>query len=201
MGNKAALLIVDVQRDFCPGGSLAVASGDEIIPVINRYIRTFAGKGLPILASRDWHPLNTVHFKTCGGPWPVHCVQDTEGARFHPGLTLPEDAIIFSKGMNPDRDDEYSGFKSVTGDGMHFQDFLIRNGIRHLFVCGLATDYCVRETVMDALQNGYKVTLLEDAVRGVDLHPGDSDRAISEMEAAGAELKTVEKIEQNIDAI
>ncbi len=199
MGKKAALLIVDVQRDFCPGGSLAVADGDEIIPVINRYIRLFTAQGFPVLASRDWHPKNSVHFKTGGGQWPDHCVQGTEGAKFHPGLQLPDDTVVLSKGMNPDRDDEYSGFQSVTGDGQHFADYLARNGIGHLLVCGIATDYCVRETVLDSLRNGFAVTLLKDAVRGVDIQPGDCDRAISEMEAAGAEIKTFEMFEQNLD--
>ncbi len=199
MGKKAALLIVDVQRDFCPGGSLAVAGGDEIIPVINRYISIFTGKGLPVLASRDWHPKNTVHFKTGGGPWPDHCVQGTEGAQFHPGLILPGDTVVLSKGMNPNRDDEYSGFQSVTGEGVQFADYLAGNGIGHLLVCGIATDYCVRETVLDALRNGFAVTLLKDAVRGVDLQPGDSDRAISEMAAAGADIKTLQTFEQSLN--
>jgi nicotinamidase/pyrazinamidase len=188
MKTKSALLIVDLQRDFCPGGSLAVAGGDEIIPVINRYIKIFSEKGLPVLASRDWHPENTVHFKTGGGPWPVHCVQGTSGAQFHPDLHLPYNTVILSKGMNPDRDDEYSNFHAVTEEGLTFTEYLIKNGIGHLFVCGIATDYCVRETVLDALGNGFAVTLLKDAVRGVELLPGDSEKAIADMAAAGAEI-------------
>jgi nicotinamidase/pyrazinamidase len=196
MDNKSALLIVDVQRDFCPGGSLAVAGGDEIIPVINRYIKFFVDKGLTIFASRDWHPVHTVHFETSGGPWPVHCVQATPGARFHPSLHLPETAVVLSKGMNPDRDNEYSDFQAVTEEGRPFHEYLTDNGIRHLFVCGIATDYCVRETVLDALDKGFAVTLLKDAVRGVELKQGDSDRAIEEMATAGAEIKEIREIEQ-----
>jgi nicotinamidase/pyrazinamidase len=197
METKSALLIVDLQRDFCPGGNLAVAGGDEIIPVINRYIKIFSENGLPVLASRDWHPVHTVHFETGGGPWPVHCVQGTLGAQFHPDLRLPGAAVVLSKGMNPDRDNEYSDFQAVTEEGRPFRKYLIDNGIRHLFVCGIATDYCVRETVLDALGNGFAVTLLKDAVRGVELQKGDSDRAIAEMAAAGAEIKVIENFMQS----
>jgi nicotinamidase/pyrazinamidase len=191
MEKGSALLIVDVQKDFCPGGSLAVTGGDEIIPVINRYIRLFQEKGLPIFASRDWHPQKTVHFSLCGGIWPVHCVQESDGASFHPDMQLPENTVILSKGMNPERDDEYSDFQAVTELGVPFDQFLREHGISMLYVCGIATDYCVRTTVIDALNYGFSVTLLKDAIRGVDLKPGDSLRAIQEMIAAGATLTDI----------
>jgi nicotinamidase/pyrazinamidase len=197
MEKGSALLIVDVQKDFCPGGSLAVAGSDKIIPVINNYIRLFREKGLPILASRDWHPETSVHFKTRGGIWPVHCVQGSEGAQFHPEMRLPESAVILSKGMNPERDDEYSDFQSVTEQGIHFPEFLEEQGISRLYICGIATDYCVKETVLDTLNNGFAVTLLEDAISGVDLNPGDSARAIEQMLAAGATLEDIDHLQEH----
>lgn len=195
MEKTSALLIVDVQKDFCPGGSLAVSGGNEIIPVINKYIKLFRGKNLPIITSRDWHPAKTVHFKIGGGIWPVHCVQDTEGAKFHPDLALPKEVVILSKGMNPDRDDEYSDFQAVDDDGTPFPEFLLRNGITRLYVCGIATDYCVKATVLDALANGFAVTLLKDAVCGVDLNPGDTEKAIAVMASAGAEIVDFSSLE------
>lgn len=186
MEKTSALLVIDVQNDFCPGGSLAVSGGDEIIPTINKYIKLFVREGLPVMASRDWHPPNTVHFKTGGGIWPVHCVQNTEGAKFHPDLALPEEVVILSKGMNPARDDEYSNFHAVTENGLHFTEFLRKQGITRLYICGIATDYCVKSTVLDALSGGFAVTLLKDAVCGVDLNQGDSERAIAEMVSSGA---------------
>jgi nicotinamidase/pyrazinamidase len=197
MERESALLIVDVQRDFCPGGSLAVTGGDEIIPVINHYIEIFQDKDLPVLASRDWHPPETVHFETGGGTWPAHCLQDSEGARFHPDLRLPDDLLIFSKGMHPERNDSYSASQAVTDDGLKLHEFLRQKGVRRLHVCGIATDHCVRATVLDALADGFAVTLLKDAVRGVDLNPGDSERAIAEMIAAGAEVAEIRTLEKN----
>jgi nicotinamidase/pyrazinamidase len=191
MEKGSALLIVDVQRDFCPGGSLGVPGGDEIIPIINRYIDVFRKKDLPVLASRDWHPADTVHFVTGGGAWPAHCVQESEGARFHPELNLPEDSVIFSKGMHPGRNDSYSASQAITDDGLNLHEFLKQNGIRRLYVCGIATDHCVRATVLDALADGFAVTLLKDAVRGVNLDPGESERAIAEMIAAGADVTEI----------
>ncbi len=191
MDMTSALLIVDVQKDFCPGGSLAVSGGNDIIPVINRYIGIFRGNNLPVLASRDWHPRNTVHFRTGGGKWPAHCVQDTKGSEFHPELALPENAVIFSKGMNPDLDDAYSVFQAVNETGRHFADFLRANGISHLYVCGIATDYCVKATVLDSLAADFAVTLLKDAVCGVDINAGDSERALDEMAAAGARIMDI----------
>jgi nicotinamidase/pyrazinamidase len=187
---KAALLVTDVQNCFCPGGSLAVSGGDEVVPVLNEYMKRFKASGLPIYASRDWHPAETKHFRGFGGPWPPHCVQGTKGAEFHPDLRLPAEAIIVSKGMDP-LQDAYSVFQAVEADGTDFGTSLERNGIEHLYIGGLATDYCVRATALDALNAGLKVTVLLDAIRGVNLRPDDSKRAIEEMIGAGAETATL----------
>lgn len=185
MDKNSALLIVDVQNDFCPNGSLAVPEGNRVIPVLNRYIALFREKGLPIFASRDWHPEKTSHFKPFGGIWPVHCVQGSDGANFHPDLQLPPDVVILSKGMAPQQDD-YSAFQGVTDSGACFPDILRERRISKLYVGGLATDYCVKESVLEGLRRGLAVTLLEDASRGVDLEPGDSEKAVAAMKAVGA---------------
>lgn len=195
MDEHSALLVVDVQVDFCPGGSLGVPGGDTIIPIINRYIIIFGRLGVPVLATRDWHPPVTTHFRQFGGIWPPHCVQNSEGSRFHPALKLPGDAIIVSKGMDPDKDD-YSAFHARDGEGTLLADILERKGIRHLYISGLATDYCVRQTSKDALSMGFEVTVLIDAVRGVDLTPGDSARALEEIVAAGGRLENLAAIEK-----
>lgn len=193
MESKAALLIVDVQNDFCPGGTLAVPDGDLVVPILNRYIALFKAKGLPIFASRDWHPAKTGHFQAYGGVWPPHCVQETRGAAFHPDLQLLPDTIIISKGMDP-ASDAYSAFQAITAEGTPFQDCLQQAGISHLYVGGLATDYCVRASVLDGLRLGLVVTLLTDATRGVNLQPDDSERAIAEMTEAGATLATLDRV-------
>lgn len=180
-----ALLIVDVQNDFCPGGSLAVPEGDRVVPVLNEYARRFHDAGLPVIATRDWHPAQTRHFQSGGGVWPPHCVQGTPGADLHPDLRLPDGALLLSKGMDPEQD-SYSGFEAETDDGRRLLDLLRGIGVRRLFVGGLATDYCVRATTQDARAAGFDVAVLTDAVRGVDLRPGDSERALEEMRAAGA---------------
>lgn len=185
MERDAALILVDVQNDFCPGGALAVAEGDQIVPVLNRYIEKFAAAGLPIIATRDWHPQETRHFKTGGGIWPAHCVQGTEGGKFHPQLAIDDRVIVVSKGESPDAD-SYSGFDAVTSTGMRLGDLLSARGVRSLFVGGLATDYCVKHTVLDGLKEGFNVVLLEDAIRGVNLQPDDAKLAIEEMVRAGA---------------
>lgn len=181
-----ALVVVDVQNDFCPGGALPVAGGDKVVPVLNRYIGKFQAGKLPIVATRDWHPEKTTHFKAFGGVWPSHCVQGTGGAEFHRALNLPSDAVIVSKGAAPD-EDSYSGFQGRDERGVKLSDLLRRFGVERIFVGGLATDYCVKHTVLDGLKEGFKVVLLEDAIRGVNLQPGDSERAIAEMVQAGAE--------------
>ena len=193
MQQKKALIVVDVQVDFCPGGALPVPEGDEVVPVLNRYMEIFTGAGLPVYASRDWHPARTRHFRDYGGIWPPHCVQDTEGARFHPGLRLPEDVIILTKGDMPD-EDSYSCFQARDPQGRPLKEALKAEGVIHIYVGGLATDYCVKATVMDGLKEGFRVTLLKDAIKGVDINPGDSERAIDEMINAGAETITLERL-------
>lgn len=181
---KSALLLVDVQNDFCPGGNLAVPEGDSIIPVLNRYIQVFAKSKTSIFASRDWHPAYTTHFKEYGGQWPEHCVQGSPGAEFHPDLRLPAETIILSKGMDP-RKDSYSAFQAVDENGNGFEKLIRRNGIIELFIGGLATDYCVKSSVLNALEYGLRVGLLLDAIKGVNINSMDSENAIREMEKRG----------------
>lgn len=188
-----ALLIVDVQNDFCPGGALPVPEGDKVVPVLNRAIERFRQTGAPVIASRDWHPEKSTHFAAYGGQWPVHCVQNTEGAAFHPELHLPADAIIVSKGMG-ENEDAYSAFDARSEDGTPLEELLRTKGVKRLVVGGLATDYCVRASVLGALERGFEVLVLKDAVRGVDLQPGDSEKALAEMQSRGAKLVTLEEI-------
>jgi len=184
-----ALVIVDVQNDFCPGGSLAVPGGDRVVPVLNRYIKRFQALKAPIYASRDWHPPVTKHFQAYGGVWPPHCVQGTKGAELHPALALPPEAVVVSKGMDPEQD-AYSCFQAEDPNGMEFSVGLADRGVQRLFVGGLATDYCVKSTVLDALHEGFQVVVLQDAIAAVDVKPGDGERAIGEMRAAGAAFAT-----------
>ena len=193
MTKKSALLVVDIQIDFCPGGALSVPRGDEVVPVLNRYIERFHKEGLPVFATRDWHPEKTSHFKAFGGIWPVHCVQGSEGAQFHPALMLPDDAIIISKGMDPTRDD-YSALHGADANGTPLPEVLKKMGIQRIFIGGLTTDYCVKESTLEGLRQGFAVTVLADAVRGVDLKPGDSEKALAEIKAAGAETATFETL-------
>jgi nicotinamidase/pyrazinamidase len=185
--DSPALLIVDVQNDFCPGGALPVAEGDRVVPVLRRLGGRFAALGLPVYASRDWHPPDSRHFAVHGGAWPVHCVQGTGGARLREDLELPPTAAVVTKGQGP-QDEGYSAMAGdVAGRGSLADDLRAR-GVDHLYVGGLATDYCVRHSVLDALRQGFAVTVLTDAVRAVDVAPGDSDRALDEMRRAGATL-------------
>jgi nicotinamidase/pyrazinamidase len=185
MNEKDALIIVDVQNDFCPGGALAVAEGDQVVPKLNEYIDLFAQQGSPIFATRDWHPEKTSHFKLYGGLWPRHCVQGSRGAEFHPDLRLANDVVVVSKGMAAD-EDSYSGFQGTDAFGVSLADLLRRKSVIRLFVGGLATDYCVKNTVLDALKEGFQVALLCDSIRAVNLNPQDGDLAVSEMLQAGA---------------
>lgn len=193
MVEKNALLIVDVQNDFCPDGALPVAGGDEVVPVLNRYVEIFTAEGASVFASRDWHPGKTVHFKEFGGSWPVHCVQMTFGAEFHPDLDLPKNTVIITKGDDPESD-SYSAFDGRDGSGAPLEERLKAEGVTRVFVGGLATDYCVKETVLDGLRRGFAVTVLIDAVKGVDAHPGDSKKALDEMISSGAKEVTLEKL-------
>lgn len=184
---RAALLIVDVQNDFCPGGALAVPEGDHVIAPINRYAADAAARGWRVYASRDWHPAVTRHFQPHGGSWPIHCVENTRGAAFHDALQLPAVTTVISKGQDAS-DDGYSALHGTTPDGHTLLTDLQRDGIERLYVAGLATDYCVKHSVLDALHHGLTVALLADAIRGVDVTPGDSARAVAEMQAAGAAM-------------
>jgi nicotinamidase/pyrazinamidase len=183
-----ALLLVDVQNDFLPGGSLAVPRGDEVVPALNRYLKIFAGHNLPIYATRDWHPDQHCSFRAQGGIWPPHCIADTRGAQFAATLQLPSSAVIISKATTVEHD-AYSGFQ-----GTDLDTLLFATDIRRLFIGGLATDYCVLNTVRDALGLGYKVLLLTDAIRAVDVQPGDGLRAEEEMVKLGAQRITVEGV-------
>jgi len=185
MQAKDALIIVDVQNDFCPGGALAVSEGDRVVPALNRCIERFTDRGLPIFATRDWHPTKTSHFKAHGGIWPVHCVQGTRGAEFHPDLKVGREVVIVSKGVAAD-EDSYSGFEATDPSGTRLAALLRSKGVERIFVGGLATDYCVKHTVLDGLREGFKVVLLGDSIRAVNLEPHDGALAIDEMVRAGA---------------
>jgi nicotinamidase/pyrazinamidase len=185
---ESALIIVDVQNDFCPGGSLAVPEGDQVVPPLNTLIRRFRQVRHPIFATRDWHPEGHASFVEQGGPWPPHCVQNTAGARFHPDLEVDEHVTIISKATAVEQD-AYSGF-----DGTDLGEQLKQQGVRKVFIGGLATDYCVKATAQDALQEGFDVYIVEDAVRGVDLRPGDSRRALDELTRAGARIVTSDQV-------
>jgi nicotinamidase/pyrazinamidase len=175
-----ALIVVDVQNDFLPGGSLAVPRGDEVVPVLNRAIERFRSQGLPVIATRDWHPDRHCSYAEQGGTWPSHCVIDTHGAQFSPDLRLPPDATIISKATET-ATEAYSGFQNT-----HLDRLLTEAGVKRVFVGGLATDYCVLNTVRDALPAGLRVFLLTDAVRAVNVRRGDGERALAEMERLGA---------------
>jgi nicotinamidase/pyrazinamidase len=193
MQRRAALLVVDVQLDFCPEGALPVPLGDHVIPVLNRYLQLFAKIGRPIFASRDWHPADSGHFLENGGRWPAHCVKGSRGADFHPELLLPDSTVVITKGTSR-WDEGYSALQGVTENGTPFAMLLRRMNLDRLFVGGLATDYCVKQSVLEALAEGFEVTLLTDAVRGVELRRGDSERAIAEMVEAGADVATLESV-------
>jgi nicotinamidase/pyrazinamidase len=180
-----ALLVVDAQNDFCPGGSLAVADGDRVMRVLNAWAAAAERAGIPIFASRDWHPPETTHFKEFGGVWPPHCVMGTHGAEFHPELRLPHSAIVVSKGMGA-AEDAYSAFQARDSSGEGLDALLEQRSVRRLYVGGLATDYCVKSSTLDALSRGYAVTLIPDGMRAVNVQPGDGEQALAEMQAAGA---------------
>ena len=175
-----ALLLVDVQNDSCEGGSLAVPGSDDIFPAINGWIDKAQSSGWPILASRDWHPVDHISFSDRGGPWPVHCVQDTPGAEFHRNMALPDSAIRVSKGTAFDTD-AYSAF-----DATQLDSYLRRHGIHRLFVAGLALDVCVQATVRDALKLGFEVELITDGTRAVQAD--NAPAVFKQLEEEGAEL-------------
>ena len=180
-GGRRALVVVDVQNDFCPGGALAVERGDEVVAPLNELIDEFLSRGDVVVKSRDWHPPQTKHFTAYGGTWPVHCVRETPGAEFHPRLADDPRIRVVSKGLGDE--DCYSAF-----DGTGLADELREQGVTEVWVGGLATDYCVKNTVLDALRRGFRVRAVEDAMRAVNLRPGDDARALEEMRRAGAEI-------------
>jgi len=183
-----------MQNDFCPSGALGVPEGDRVVPILNKYIEIFRQAGLPIYFTRDWHPPVTVHFKPYGGVWPPHCVQGTHGAEFHPDLAVPPRAVIMSKGDDP-KQDSYSAFFGHDEKGRSLAEVLREDGVNHFYIGGLATDYCVKETSLDAIKDGFEVTVLIDGVKGVDLSPGDSERAMEEVKRKGALTATLEDID------
>jgi len=173
-----ALLIVDFQNDFTPGGALPVERGDEIAGPVNALAERFD----LVIATRDWHPPDHGSFAAQGGPWPVHCVADTPGAQFHPALDEQLVDVVIDKGQDP-ATEGYSGFEA-TG----LEQLLREREIDHVTVVGLATDYCVKNTTLDALRKGFGVTVDSNAVRPVDVEPGDGERALEELRAAGASI-------------
>lgn len=178
---KRALIVVDVQNDFCPGGALAVPGGDEVIEPLNNLIKDFLVRGDLVIKTRDWHPPETKHFADFGGRWPVHCVRETPGAQFHSALLGDPRVIVVSKGIG--HEDGYSGF-----DGTNLVFLLRQQSVEEVWIGGLATDYCVKNTALDALREGFKVEIIEAAVRAVNITPGDGARAIEEMRQAGAKI-------------
>ena len=184
---KRALIVVDVQNDFCPGGALAVAEGDQVVAPLNELIEEFLERGEPVFKSRDWHKPDTKHFAAHGGTWPVHCVQNTKGAEFHPDLIDDPRIRIISKGLGDT--DCYSAF-----DETDLAKQLQQLGVEEVWVGGLATDYCVKSTVLDALKKGFRVRALTDAMRAVEVNAGDGQLAIEEMKSAGAEMQEQEAV-------
>jgi len=187
---QTALVVVDVQNDFCPGGALPVKDGNKVIPILNKYIERFRKIGAPILFTRDWHPPDHSSFKAQGGPWPPHCVQNSDGARFHADLHIPTEGEVISKADK--KDEAYSFF-----EGTDLARKLKERGIRRLLVGGLATDYCVKETVSDGLKYGFEVFHLDDASKGVNVNLGDSERALQEMVAMGAKRIKLQDLTAN----
>ncbi len=177
---KQALIVVDVQRDFCPGGALAVADGDKIIPAVNELVRAFERASLPVFFTRDWHPRNHISFKAYGGVWPPHCVQNTPGASFHPLLEVPSGAEVIDKGTLR-TDDTYSNFQ-----GTDLAQRLRSLQVERIYVVGLATDYCVKNTAIDGVREGFETYVITDCVKGVNLRRTDSATALRTMVSRGA---------------
>ena len=175
-----ALLIVDFQNDFTPGGALAVPEGDRIAERVNELASD--PRFELVVATRDWHPPDHYSFEAQGGPWPVHCVRDTEGSELHPALDRSRVDVVVDKGRGTN-DEGYSGFEATD-----LETLLRRRGIDKLTVVGLATDYCVKHTALDAVRRGFEVTVDSAAVRGVEVNAGDSERALEELRAAGASV-------------
>lgn len=186
LSKNDALIVTDIQIDFLPGGALPVPEGDQVIPLLNEYISIFKNLNLKIFSTRDWHPLNHISFKAQGGPWPPHCVQKSDGAKFSPLLKLPNNVIVISKATNPLKE-AYSSF-----EGTELEQELRKSEVSRIFVGGFATDYCVKNTVLDGLTLGFAAVFLIDASRGIDVKDGDVESAVREMTKNGAEQATLE---------
>lgn len=191
-----ALLVIDIQNDLFSEGQFSIPESETILPLVNRYILNFKSSNLPIIASRDWHPLITYHFDQYGGKWPIHCIANTWGAQFHPKLLLPEKTIVISKGMKAN-EDSYSAFQGLDGSGRSLSTILFSGGITTLSICGIATDYCIKYSTLHALERGLKVFLLIDAIMGLNLLPSDSTRSIDEMIKSGADPVTIDSFNLN----
>ena len=185
----AALILVDIQNDFCPGGALAVNEGDQIVPAVNLLIPEFP----LVISTQDWHPPNHISFKEQGGPWPPHCVQGTRGAELHSDLKTDTIAHYFRKASSPDKDD-YSEFAGKDDRGRSLDEVLRSHGVKKLYAVGLATDYCVLETVIDGLRHGYEVYAVTDAMRAVNVNPADGAEALQKMAGSGAHLVTSDEV-------
>ena len=183
-----ALIVVDIQRDFCPGGALPVTNGDKIIPAVNELVRAFEKASLPVFFTRDWHPRNHISFKASGGMWPPHCIRNTPGASFHPSLKVPRDADVIDKGTLQ-AEDAYSGFQ-----GTDLEQKLNDLHVVQIYVAGLATDYCVKNTVVDGAAKGFDMWVITDCVKGVNLKPTDSDTALRTMLSQGAKKMTSDRL-------
>jgi len=188
LNSDDALIIVDVQQDFLPGGALAIRDGDLVIEPLNGYIKWFEQRGLPIFVTRDWHPIDHCSFRDRGGMWPAHCVAGTSGAALSPRLALPLSTHVVSKGTQRDSE-AYSGFERTD-----LASRLREHGCRRLFIGGLATDYCVQATARDALKAGFEVTVLGDAVQSVDAKPGDGAQALAALITEGVRVACLEQI-------
>lgn len=213
---NTALLLIDLQNDFCPGGTLAVAEGDAVIAIANQAIATCLRHKIPVIASQDWHPAEHRSFAVnsqaepwtvgdlAGLPqvwWPVHCVQNTSGAALHPQLNQQAITDIFRKGQNPDIDSYSAFFDNGRRAKTPLDDWLRQQGIDRLFIMGLATDYCVKYTVLDALTLGYKTSVISEGCRGVNLQPQDSQQALDAMNVAGANIQSLEEFMAEIKTL
>jgi nicotinamidase/pyrazinamidase len=179
-----ALLVVDPQIDFFPGGALPVAGGDAVLPTVNLALRIFSEAGLPIFVTRDWHPADHCSFTAQGGPWPEHCVKGTAGAELHPGLELPAIFNVVQKATTSDHE-AYSDF-----EGTGLDEVLRVQGVERVVVCGLALEYCVRAACLDAIKAGLSAVLLIDGTRAVEVEPGDGEHTLEELRTAGVEIRS-----------
>ena len=189
-GDRTALLVVDVQNDFADrDGSLYVQDGEKVVPLINLEIDRAQAAGVPVVYTKDWHPPETPHFAKYGGKWPVHCVRETWGAEFHPDLEVAGDIVYKATGP----EDGYSGFSVThlpTGERREtgLEQFLRNHRVDHVVIAGLATDYCVKDTALDAVRKGFDAQVITEATRPVEVEPGDGERALREVEQAGVKL-------------